>query len=264
MNAKLADVAKNREVQGLKEVIGLREGVDYTDDEKAQGDKTNRKPVNQRYKEARDAARAELASAQARTAKVEQDADAALEEALEWQRMFNAAKEQLEAYRTQLEELGVDLDPRVQENAKLKAELANTAAKEERAKREAAKRQQQESESARAGLVQRLQSEADAAAETLGLDSAHILAAYKQHVIATRPGDEFPSVAQVAKIIARDPRYGARRKAQDDIKRQLQTSRQAPTTSKPGAPTVPRPGRLSIDDAVAELDRKLGPGWAGA
>jgi len=33
MNAKLADVAKNREVQGLKEVIGLREGVDYTDDE---------------------------------------------------------------------------------------------------------------------------------------------------------------------------------------------------------------------------------------
>lgn len=33
MNAKLADVAKNREVQGLKEVLGLREGVDYTDDE---------------------------------------------------------------------------------------------------------------------------------------------------------------------------------------------------------------------------------------
>lgn len=33
MNAKLADVANNREVQGLKEVIGLREGVDYADDE---------------------------------------------------------------------------------------------------------------------------------------------------------------------------------------------------------------------------------------
>jgi DNA topoisomerase-2 len=33
MNAKLADVAKNREVQGLKEVLGLREGVDYADDE---------------------------------------------------------------------------------------------------------------------------------------------------------------------------------------------------------------------------------------
>lgn len=33
MNAKLADVANNREVQGLKEVLGLREGVDYADDE---------------------------------------------------------------------------------------------------------------------------------------------------------------------------------------------------------------------------------------
>ena len=33
MNAKLAAIANNREVQGLKEVIGLREGVDYADDE---------------------------------------------------------------------------------------------------------------------------------------------------------------------------------------------------------------------------------------